>query len=230
MADLFEAGDVPGDGAVGIGPQALPGELPPERLAPDAAPQPKLGVVGPAGKKRVIAHPELEPKEVGENVVISGEAPSPPLTPEEGGISAADKAAADYRMTHPDADSGEISAAIGMNKGSVTRALGKPAVKMYMSQWLNHVGATLEKAATVIKEGQEANKETPISYMGEIKDVHIQPDHDVRIKAAKLSMEAHGVLDEKVQVNIYQNLTDEQLAQVAIGVRKPQDFIETRPA
>ena len=50
-------------------------------------------------------------------------------------------------------------------------------------------------------------------------------------EAAKVSMEAHGVLEDKgMQVNIYQSLSDDQLLEIRAGRARPEDFIQGEAA
>ena len=228
-------GELLGDGAFvrRRAPQA--GEVPPVGLAQGAAQKHELGlvrpdepVVAPAPKEKVVLRSDLPPREPEQNKVLFGNPPAPPLDPKDGGLSHTQKAALDFKLKHPGATDAQIAAAAGIRSPDlVGRLLNTPKARLYLSQYLDSEGATLQKAARVVSEAQDAVKETPIAFNGEITDTHRQPDHKVRLDAAKLSMEAHGALEEKaVRVTAFVNLTDAQLAAVAAGHQRVADIIE----
>ena len=183
-----------------------------------------------AKKAARIVRPDLEPREVDANKVVDGNPPAPDLRPVEGGLTTTQRAVADFKMRNPTATIKQIAAGTGAAHSTVVETLQRPQVKMYMSHYLDEAGATLKKAAEVIAAGHEATIETPISYKGEIMDTHVQPDYKERRESAKLSMQAHGVLEpDGQQVHQHVHLTDEQLAMVATGQAKMSDFARTRP-
>lgn len=239
MADLEDEevppGVVPGDGAPLDRRAPAAGGLPPVDLAQGSAQEPQLGVderpVVAAPKKAPpkVVRPDLPPLETDANRVVAGEPPAPPLSTREG-LTPKQRAVADYAMTHPDASASEIARAVGVAQTTAAEALDAPKVRMYMSQYLDRAGATLQKSADVVAAAHDAVKETPVTWEGEIRDVHRQPDHKMRLDAAKLNMQAHGALDQEgLHVHQELHLTDEQLALVASGKARMSDFARTRP-
>lgn len=230
MAELFDEGDdVPGDGAILGGVQADNRVVPAQRLSPGGAPEQEVGLVGagigevvPAARVPKKVKPLLEPLEPEFNKVLSGN----PGAPTD--LTDTQKQVADYRLLHPEATQAEIAQKAGVAVTSIGKMLARPQVKLYMSAVLNEQGATLQKAARVISQAQEATKKTYVSFEGKIRDEREDPDHDIRLKAAKASMEAHGALEDKgMQVNVFQSLTDEQLMQIRSGKARPDDFMGT---
>ena len=214
-----EAGDVPGPGAVEPGAASAPGHLPAVGLAQGASPKPEACVdryedlAAPASAVSPVA--PKEPTRATDRLALADSL----------GVSEMEKKIADYHLDYPKAGPTAIGQVVGMGRKAVDAVLNKPAVAMYMSQYLERAGSGLDKSARVISEAHDAERETPVVFNGEITAVHKQPDHKTRLDAAKLNMQAHGALDERVQVNIYQSLTDEQLAQVRSGAARPDDFI-----
>lgn len=248
MASLEEeypddaAGDLPRGGAADDRRPPAAGDVPVVGLAQGPAQKPALGVDGKEGVETPVAQkaqaqpqarntrPEYEPKEIHENLVLRGNPPAEPLTQKQGALNPTQKLIADYKTKHPDASCAQVGRDLGVSGDVVEKSLRKPQVKLYMSQHLDNAGATLAKAAQVVAEAQEAEHETPIAFMGKITAKHVQPDHKTRIAAAKLSMEAHGALEEKgLRVNVYQGLTDAQLNLVLTGQARIEDFNQDNP-
>lgn len=232
MADLFdEEGDLPGAGSADHRRPAEAGDVPPERVAQGPAPESTLGVVGEkilaAKTPTKIVRPEYEPKEVEQNQVIAGNPPAPPLSRSEGGLSSAQRKIAEVAMANPGETHTEIGRLAGYSDRAVTLALNKPQVRMFMSQHLIAAGATLEKVARVIAESMDAEKITHFAHKGVVVDSKIDVDHPTRQKGADMAAELHGAKDDKgMQVNLFQNLTDEQLMEIRAGRARPEDFMQ----
>lgn len=236
MADLEdEAGAVPGAGPTDDRRAPAAGGVPAGDVAPGSAQKPALRLDGQARvetpkKAGNVVRPDLPTKEIHENTIVSGEPNAPPLSAREGGLTKIQRAVADYKMRHPDAEHEQVANAVGVNQSTVAKALVNPKVRTYMSPYLDRAGATLEKAAEVVAGAHSAEKETPVTWEGEITDTHKQPDHKVRLEAAKLSMQAHGVLAaDGLHIHQELHLTDEQLVLVATGKARMSDFARTRP-
>ena len=107
---------------------------------------------------------------------------------------------------------------------------GLPLARGFLARYLDDAGATLEKAARVISEGMDANETKVFSHKGDV--VYSEPliDHPTRLSAAELNLRARGELREQQQtVNLFQGLTDEQLAQIAAGQLDPASLIDVGP-
>ena len=227
MASLEDeaGGVVSGAGAPDGGRAAAPGDVPAPELAQGGAPKPDLGV----DRAARLASPQA--REVDDNVVLYGEPAAPPLSAADGGITETERAIATHRMTHPDATPAQIAEATGTTKSVVTRVLNTPAVRRFMSPILDEQGASLREAAKAIGDALKAEKVQRFAYKGDIVEACPEPDHDVRVKAAKVAMEGHGALEPAPAVNINMvNLTDQQLAEIAAGKKTLADFTPTRPA
>ena len=242
MATLEEEADLPG-GPAGVGAEAgrvvarcePAGAVPAGAVAPGPAQGAGLAVDGdggPAPARPLTVHPEYQPREPGaDNPPVSGEPPAPsegrgalPITPTQ-------RAIAEARLADPEKSQKDIARELGVCPNTVSQALSKPAVRMMMSQHLDAAGAGLAKTAQRISEGMDAEKITYFQKDGEVTDERVDVDHRTRLEAAELAMEGHGVKEQAgVQVNIYQDLSDEQLAAVASGAAKMTDFIDLRPA
>lgn len=235
MADLFpEEGDVQGSSPVDNRRSPEAGELPPVGLPQGPAPLEALGldgqnVVAPTPPRPTkIVKPAYQPLEPSDNRVLSG---NPPAPPQRSDLTDADRKVSDYKLLHPDATQAEIIRETGLAQTTVSRSLQKPQVKLYMAGILNAAGATLQKSAKVIAEAHDATKKTYSSFEGVIQDEREDPDHDMRLKAAKVNMEAQGVSEDKgMRVSIYQGLTDAQLIEIESGRARPEQFIETETA
>jgi hypothetical protein len=186
--------------------------------------------LAPVGRPRV--HPEYEPLEVGANRVLRGEPPvlrtdpdaADPLTPKQ-------RAVVNAKLEAPEATQAQLAARAGCSEATVAKTLAAPAVQLFMSAHLDAAGATLKKTAQRISEALDAEKTTYFQKDGMVQDERVDIDHATRLKAAEIAMEGHGVKEQAgVQVNIYRDLTDEQLAAVACGRAKMADFIDLRPA
>jgi hypothetical protein len=196
-----------------------------------------LAVGSPSGGEdsgRPRVQPAYQPLEPGQgNQVLFGEPPAQSSTGGDSPITATQRAIADAHLRDTTVPKSHLARELGVSPNTVYGALAKPAVRMYISQHLDAAGASLEKAARVISEAQDAHVTEkhvdPETGATEVAESSV-PDHEVRLKGAKLSLEAHGALENVgAQVNIYQNMTDEQLAAVACGQAKMSDFIDLRP-
>ena len=244
MATLEEESDLPGKpagvGAAQGGDMAgcqPAGVVPLGHLAPREAQGPELdmGRSGGEGHEvRPCLQPLYQPLEPNQgNRPLRGEPPAPISGPGAQPITPIQRAIADAHLADQTLPKSQIARNMGVSAAAVTKALDKPAVRMYLSQHLDAAGATLEKAARVISEAQDAHQVEKIrdSDSGTVEVVESSvPDHEVRLKGAKLALEGHGALEQPgQQVNIYQGLTDEQLAAIACGQAKVADFIDLRP-
>ncbi len=223
-------GAMPGAGPADDQRPAEAGGVPPGGLAQGDAREPAVEVE----RTEVLAPaPEevpLEPED-GNRIINDGQPPAPSIDPKHGGLTHKQRAALDYKLAHFEATDRQVGRAVGLNQANVSALMKKPQAKLYMSTYLDRAGATLEAAAVVIAEAHKATKKQPITWEGVVTDTFEQPDHERRLTAARMSMEAHGVLDEKgVQVNLYAQLSDEQLAAIASGVARAEDFIEGQVA
>lgn len=115
------------------------------------------------------------------------------------------------------------------SKQAVSAMVRKPIMRAYLATFLDEAGATLESAAKVIADAQQAKDTKLFSYEGRVTDTVELVDHKTRLDAAKMNLQARGQLKDgaNVQVSIYASLTDEQLAQIAVGAAAPEEFIET---
>lgn len=217
-----EAGELPGASSADGGREAAAGSVPPDVLAQGAAQEPELDV-----ERKAVQPPAA--REIGENVVLYGE-PGVPADP-NAGMTGTQRAIAQYRLEHPEATTAMIAAACGTDKGTVTKAMRTPAVLRFMTPILDAAGADLKACAEAVGRGLQAKKKTYATFEGNITDEREDPDHKVQLDAAKLGMEAHGALEEKAPVNInLVGLTDQQLAAIASGEKRVEDFIETKPS
>jgi len=240
MADLEDESqaDVSGGGAPRVLPVAPSPDVPSERVAPGAPSKSGLDlddvVVSPsqkAARPTKLVRPEFEAKEVGENKVLRGEPIAPPLRHVDGGLSANERAIADRKMQHPEESHSDIGHMLKLSTNTVFKTLDRPQVKMYMSTWLDAAGADLKASAKVVADAHVATKLSRTTYKGEVFATHEDTDHVTRLEAAKLNMQAHGVLDEarNASVNVYYNLTDEQLRAIEEGRNRLEDFLAEPP-
>lgn len=145
--------------------------------------------------------------------------PPEPITEQQ------ERAAAAYIASGGDvAKTAEVA---GVTPKVVKGMLQKPQVRAYLATFLDEAGATLESAAQVIADAQQAKETRLFAFNGRVTDTVELVDHKVRMDAAKLNLQARGQLKDgvNVNVNIYAELTDEALAQIAMGVARPEDFM-----
>lgn len=120
----------------------------------------------------------------------------------------------------------EIGEAIGLSARQVKNIANQPNVKAHLASYLDRAGASLEKSAEVIADAHNATEKKFFAFEGRVVDEREVVDHDTRLAAAKLNLQARGELKEGgVQFNAYMELTDEQLAMIATGMKKLSDFI-----
>jgi len=228
-----EEAAVPGTCPADPGGQAAAPDLPTGDLASRPAPEQGLGVDGlpvsppaKAPRKVKLTRPDREPLEKDQNEIVTGNPPAPPLTAAEGGLSQNEEDIAGWRMRDPKMTIAEIGHMTRLPNKTVKRALEQPAVKRYMSVYLNAAGAKLEESARVIFEAHNAKKVTRPSYMGKFGDAVEDIDHGTRLEAAKLNMQAQGALEEKgTELSQYQNFTDCQIQLIITGQARPEDFL-----
>ena len=238
MANLEDEPEtaVPRGGTPRILPAAASPDVPAGHLAPGAPPEPGLDVdaglvPAKAARPTKLVRPEFEAREVGENNVLRGCPPAPPLRHVDGGLTANERAVADRKIQHPGESHSDIGHMLGLSTNTVQRSLDRPQVKMYMSTWLDAAGADLKASAKVIADAHQADKITHYAFRGVVGDSKVDVDHVTRLEAARLNMQAHGVLDEArgAGLNIYYNLTDAQLRAIEEGRNRLEDFIAEPP-
>lgn len=119
----------------------------------------------------------------------------------------------------------EIAKEAGYASKETARAAlkGNTSLRAHLASYLDGAGATLEKSAQVISEAMDATEAKFFSFEGKVCDERHVVDHGTRLAAAKLNLEARGELKNGVNLtfNKYENLTDEQLAQIALGQQPP---------
>ena len=122
----------------------------------------------------------------------------------------------------------DAAAALGVDADDLARKLaGSPAARLYLAGILDAEGATLKATARVIADAHKADVITYFQKDGKVTATKIDTDHRTRLAAGELNLKARGELREgaQVQVNMYAELTDEQLAKIALGQASPGDFI-----
>lgn len=108
------------------------------------------------------------------------------------------------------------------------RALQNPVVKSHVVAELDRAGATLGATAKVIAEAHEAKEIKFFSYEGVVRDQREVVDHSTRLRAAELNLEVRGELKQagvNVTFNKFGELTDEQLAKIALGQEVPTHLL-----
>lgn len=106
-------------------------------------------------------------------------------------------------------------------------ALQNPTLKAHLSNYLDDAGATLRKSAEVIAGAHDATETKFFAFEGEVRDEKTVVDHKTRLSAAKLNLEARGELNSGVNVtfNKFGDLTDEELAKIALGQAPANRFL-----
>lgn len=139
-----------------------------------------------------------------------------------------EKTIADYRVVHPAAKPTAIGEALGVSTRTVSAALKSTSVRAYLAELFDKAGATLQASAKVVAEAHDASKIKFFSEHGVVTDERTVIDYKTRLEAAKLNLEARGILKEAPvqQQNNFINLTDEQLAMIATKQARAADFIE----
>ena len=124
----------------------------------------------------------------------------------------------------------EISKKSGFSVERIKAVMKIPQIRGYLSKYLDDAGATLEKSAAAIAEAHVARNMVVSSFKGDVQVVDAGPDHQIRLKAAELNLKARGELREGGQsINLFMDLSDEQLAQVAKGELDPSTLIDVGP-
>lgn len=128
------------------------------------------------------------------------------------------------------ADNAVASAAKGVKASkAMMQTLSIPQVRGYLHAELDLAGATLAKTAQVIAEAHAATEEHYFAYNGQVVDERSTPDHSIRLKAAELNLKARGELVDKEGINIFMQMSDEQLAGIASGQIDPGALIDLGP-
>lgn len=120
----------------------------------------------------------------------------------------------------------EVAHVANMTVAQAQYALKKPVVKAYLATYLDEAGASLKKSAKVIAEAHNATEKKFFAFEGRVRDEREVVDHKTRMDAATLNLKARGELKEGVNVNfnMYQDLSDEEVAAIAAGLATPGDF------
>ena len=139
-------------------------------------------------------------------------------------------AAADLKMAG-EQDDAVIAEKVGLpNAAAVKAALRAPNMQGYLAKYLDDAGATLESAARVIAEAENAMATKFFAHEGQIIDREDVVDHPTRLAAAELNLKARGELrDSSVSANIFVGMSDEQVAQIAAGQIDPATLIDVGP-
>ena len=124
----------------------------------------------------------------------------------------------------------EISKKSGFSIDRIKAVMQIPQIRGYLSKYLDDAGATLEASAKAIAEAHGARNMVVSNYKGEVQVVDAGPDHQIRLKASELNLKARGELREGGQsINLFMDLSDEQLAKVAAGELDPSALIDVGP-
>lgn len=124
----------------------------------------------------------------------------------------------------------EIARRAGLPMEKVRAVMSKPQIRGFLAKHLDDAGATLEASAKVIAEAQHAEKMVVSNYKGEVQVVNAGPDHSTRLTAAELNLKARGELRETAaNVNLFMDLSDDQLARIANGELDPAKLIDVGP-
>lgn len=224
MADLEdEGGDVPGASPVSGGLPTEAGGVPTPGMAQGTPQEPVVEV----GRQEVD---EKTPREIEENVALTGNPAALSLASGNPEITERQRAIAIARLTNPTAPPEKLAELTGTTTRQVAAALAAPAVRRMMAPILDRHNAGLEECAKAIGEALKAEKKTYVTWEGAITAERADPDHKTRLDAAELGMKGHGALDNKDTVSdVHVTLTDEALAKIAIGVAKVSDFLQRGP-
>jgi folylpolyglutamate synthase/dihydropteroate synthase len=124
----------------------------------------------------------------------------------------------------------EIAEKAGIPLDRVKAVMSTPQVRGYLSKHLDDAGATLEASAKVIAEAHQAEKIVVVSYKGDSHLVNAGVDFGTRLAAAELNLKARGELKDGGQsINLFMDLSDEDLARIAAGQLDPATLIDVGP-
>ncbi len=124
----------------------------------------------------------------------------------------------------------EVAKRAGLPIDKVKAVMSIPQIRGYLSKHLDDAGATLEASAQVIAEAHHARKLAVISYQGEGHTIDAGVDYSTRLSAAELNLKARGELKEAgASINLFMDLSDEQLAGIAAGKLDPATLIDVGP-
>lgn len=124
----------------------------------------------------------------------------------------------------------EIATKSGLPLDRVRAVMTIPQIRGYFSKHLDDAGATLEASAKVIAEAHGARKMAVVSYLGEANVIDAGPDHKIRLDGAELNLKVRGELKGDGQsINLFMDLSDEKLAQIADGRLDPATLIDVGP-
>ena len=144
-------------------------------------------------------------------------------------FSARERLCIEKRLSDPLKSGSQIGREVGVRGAQVREIFKKPAVAAFLHGFLDLYGATLEDSARVIGAAHGAEQVKVFAYKGEIVEDAPRPDHEIRLRGAELNLRVRGKLKEggEVNINLYGELSDAQLAQLALGQKSLADFAAT---
>ena len=134
-------------------------------------------------------------------------------------------------IQHPDWSNQQLADEMGLScRDKVARLLKTPQVSNILHNFLDAHSAKLEDSARVIGEAHEAEKVKLFQHKGQVITSLSRPDHDVRLRGAELNLKVRGKLnDPGVTINLFDSLSDAQVAEVASGRKTINDFVDVSP-
>lgn len=124
----------------------------------------------------------------------------------------------------------EVARRAGLPIEKVKAVMTIPQIRGFLSKHLDDAGATLARSAEIIAAAHQANKMVVSNYKGDVQVVDAGPDHSIRLNAAELNLKARGELKEAgASINLFMDLSDEQLAKIAAGELDPATLIDVGP-
>ena len=122
------------------------------------------------------------------------------------------------------------AAADGMkHNAALLKSAHIPQVRGYLTEALEKAGATIDSAAKVIADAQQAEVVTYFQKDGVVTDERSDIDHRTRLKGAELNLKARGELREQETTNIFMEIPDDVLAGIANGTIDPATIIDLGP-
>lgn len=128
----------------------------------------------------------------------------------------------------------EIAKETGLPDGAAVMAAARmPQIAHYLSSALDAAGAKLEDSCRAIAEAHQADDMRVVSN-GPAAGSSVEsagPDHSIRLKAAELNMKLRGHMKETAAANfnLFNGISDVQLAQIASGQLDPATLIDVGP-
>ncbi len=134
-------------------------------------------------------------------------------------------------IENPEATYQELAGIIGVSgRNKVINLLNKPQVANILYDLLDRNGAQLSDSAKVIGEAHTANHVKIFQHRGQIIKDDTSADFPVRLQASELNFKLRGKLkDAGVTLNVFDSMTDTQIAQIASGQKQVNDFIDVTP-